>query len=71
MEKYILKKYTLKEMVNYQIFSSRFAGFVSWPWLQRKIAKYYIWKCKKRHGRYNRTIKRRKMVEEHMKEQGK
>lgn len=41
--------------LDWEINNSWFAGYISNPWLQDKIASYYVWKVKRKYARYKRN----------------
>lgn len=56
--------YNLQEIVNYQIYSSRWASYISQGWLQELSGKYYARKCTRRHLRYLKALDRAKKINE-------
>jgi len=47
--------------LDYEVKSSRWAGYISNPFLQELVGMYYAWKVKMKYKRYNKILKFRKL----------
>lgn len=51
------EKISLAEFVLYEIYSTPFLGKISNPYIQKLVAKYMVWKTKRKYKRYLERIK--------------
>jgi hypothetical protein len=47
---------SLKDLITYEIHSSRLARYFYLAWLQKIVGRYYAWKVSKKYVRYIRSI---------------
>jgi len=57
------KEKTIKSLVEYEIAGSWWFGFISNSWLQDRVAKYVIWKTKRKYKRYQLYKLRKKILD--------
>ena len=57
-----INKLTLQEILDYEIHSSWFVGYISNDYLQKIIANYYAWKVKRKYKRYSKSLEFRKFL---------
>jgi len=50
---------TLTQAILFEVQSSSWAPFVSWPWLQRLAGKFFAWRGRRKHARYSAFHRRR------------
>ena len=53
---------SMTEVLKYEIGSSWWASYVSWPFLQSIASAYFAWKIKRKYKRYLEAIERAKRV---------
>lgn len=51
------------DLLDYEIRSSWWACWVSWPWAQALAGKYFAWKVNRKCGRWVASLKAREEVE--------
>lgn len=47
---------TIQQALEYEVHSMRWLGFVSWKWLQHKLAKIIVWRLKRKFARYMQSV---------------
>lgn len=47
---------TKNQALNYETRSSWISQFIWWEWLQKIVAKYYVWKTLRKYKRYQKSL---------------
>lgn len=55
---------TFREVLEYEVKSSWWAGYISWPWLQALAGWYYGRKVRRKYDRYRRIEQMRLIIEQ-------
>ena len=48
------EQFILQQLLDYEVLASPLSGWISFQWMRDIMAKYYLWKVKKKLGRYQK-----------------